>query len=84
MGSTKRRQSSANEKGAPGKAANLGGCKSLYPRLPGNGRLAYPLLGKVTNRDRRGCKGHGCLMLKSISVGATWVASKFVGLRMIE
>jgi len=48
-------------RGAAGKAANLGGCKSLYRQLPDNGRLVYPLLGEVTNQDMRGSKSHGCL-----------------------
>ena len=50
----------ANEPGAADKAANLGGCKSLCRQLPVNGRLAYPLLGEVTNRDMRGRRSHGC------------------------
>ena len=42
--------------GAVGKAANLGGgVKVLLPSLARFGRLAYPLLGEVTNRDMRGC-----------------------------
>jgi len=49
-----------SEPGAADKAANLGGCKSLCRQLPVNGRLAYPLLGEVTNRDMRGRKSHGC------------------------
>jgi hypothetical protein len=31
------------------------------PSIARFGRLAYPLLGEVTNRDMRGRKSHGCL-----------------------
>ena len=53
-------QQRLNFLGAAGKAANLGGCKSLCRQLPVNGRLAYPLLGEATNRDMRGRRSHGC------------------------
>ena len=41
------------------------GCESRRVKVPPpsvarNGRLAYPLLGEVTNRDRRGRRSHGC------------------------
>ena len=40
------------------------GCESRRVKVPlpsiaQNGRLAYPLLGEVTDRDRRGRKSHG-------------------------
>ena len=40
------------------------GCKSWRVKVPlpsvaQNGRLAYPLLGEVTDRDMRGRKSHG-------------------------
>ena len=40
------------------------GCESRRVKVPPpsvaqNGRLAYPLLGEVTDRDRRGRKSHG-------------------------
>jgi len=65
--------------GAIDKAVNPGGCKSFYRQLPENGRLAYPLLGEVTNQDMRGSKSHGCLETFS-AVGAIGVASKPAGL----
>ena len=34
--------------------------KVPLPSIARFGRLAYPLLGEVTNRDMRGCKSHGC------------------------
>ena len=33
--------------------------KVLLPSVAQNGRLAYPLLGEVTDRDMRGRKSHG-------------------------
>jgi len=49
-----------------GAAAGSGrqGCESRRVKVPlpsvaQNGRLAYPLLGEVTDRDRRGRKSHG-------------------------
>ena len=71
-------------RGAAGKAANLGGCKSLYRQLPDNGRLVYPLLGEVTNQDMRGSKSHGCLETFFSAVGAIGVASKPAGLNIRE
>ena len=34
--------------------------KVLPPSIARFGRLAYPLLGEVTDRDMRGSKSHGC------------------------
>ena len=70
--------------GAAGKAANLGGCKSLYRQLPDNGRLVYLLLGEVTDRDMRRSKSPGCLVPKGAAVGAIGGASKSAGLKIIE
>jgi len=71
--------------GAASKAENLAGCKSLRRQLPDFGRLAYPLLGEVTNRDMRGSKSHGCPDRRDLdAVGATWVASKSGGLNISE
>jgi len=36
------------------------GVKVPTPSVTRFGRLAYPLLGEVTNRDRRGSRSHGC------------------------
>ncbi len=36
------------------------GVKVPMPSVARFGRLAYPLLGEVTNRDMRGRKSHGC------------------------
>ncbi len=35
--------------------------KVPLPSVTRNGRLAYPLIGEVTNRDMRGSGSHGCL-----------------------
>ena len=36
------------------------GVKVPMPSVARFGRLAYPLLGEVTNRDMRGSRSHGC------------------------
>ena len=49
---------------AIGPGSSRQGCESwrvkvLLPSVAQNGRLAYPLLGEVTDRDMRGRKSHG-------------------------
>lgn len=60
--------------------------KVPLPSIARFGRLAYPLLGEVTNRDMRGRKSHGCPFRGEpcLAVGTTWVSSKPRGLNMSE
>src|SRR5450759_4018694 len=51
--------------------------KVLPPSIARFGRLAYPLLGEVTDRDRRGRKSHGCPVVGD----RRWVVAMGVGLR---
>ena len=46
------------------------GVKVPMPSVARFGRLAYPLLGEVTNRDMRGRKSHGCPVC--CGKGALW------------
>ena len=55
------------------------------PSVAQNGRLAYSLLGEVTDRDMRGdVKAMAALCASDTAVGAIWVASKFTGLKINE
>ena len=51
--------------------------KVLPPSIARFGRLAYPLLGEVTDRDMRGRKSHGCPVVGD----RRWVVAMGVGLR---
>ena len=53
-----------------GARSNVRSYRDSFRQLPGFGRIAYPLHGEVTDRDRRGRKSHCCRRRKS-EVGAT-------------
>ena len=59
--------------------------KVPLPSIARFGRVAYPLLGEVTNRDMRGRTSHGGLgWKKHPTVGTTWGVSKLGGLNIKE
>ena len=58
--------------------------ESSLPLIARFRRQAYPMREEVTNRVWLGRRSHGCPSWGHDAVGATWMASKPVGLNIKE